>query len=308
MLWFLSEQNGLKIVNADAQKSQSTYSLVASDSLSLLNSDVIPLVNVKSDCIVDDEAWLRFNTMSLSIADRSLITSPVGLLNDKVIYAAMILCKRQFPEMDGLQDPILCFAGQCNSAPFTSRGFVQIFNDEIKGHWITVANQHCKEGKINIYCSLQLTPSKECTRSIAKFARLQCATIELNINNVSRQKDLLCGFYAIANCVTLCLGKDPCNFTYKESVMRQHLLTCLEKKHIIQFPVESFRTVRKSVIRVSRNSLYCLCRTIFMSSDSMIQCTLCNEWFHASCVGLTEELFVEYKRDICKVYKCAKCK
>ncbi|XP_065661070.1 uncharacterized protein LOC136084629 isoform X1 [Hydra vulgaris] len=304
------KQKQLKLVDAYVpKKRQPSASLVSSDFQSLLYSDVIPIVNVELECIVpvDVDDWLQFNTTSVSIADRNLITSPDGLLNDKVIYAAMILCKQQFLDVDGLEDPILCFAGQCNSVPLSKRGYVQIFNDETKGHWITVANQHCKDGKINIYCSLQLIPSKECTHSISKFARIQCAVMELHINNVSRQREMLCGFYAIANCVSLCLGKDPCNFTYRESVMRQHLLACLENKCITQFPVESFRTVRKSVIRISRNTLYCVCRTIFMSSGSMVPCKLCNEWFHSSCIGLSEELFIEYKRDIQKIYKCAKC-
>lgn len=216
----------------------------------------------------------------------------------------MLLCKQQFQDIKGLEDPILCFAGLCNAS---SRTFVQIFNDPTKGHWITASNRHCKEGQIDIYCSLQVIPSKECIYSISKYACLQSVEIELNINNVARQKDLLCGFYAIANCVSLCFGKDPCNFRYSEDLMRQHLLVCLENNRITQFPVDSYRTVRKNIVRNFKCSLYCVCRSIFKSTDSMIQCLVCKEWFHSSCVGLSEAMFTEYKTSLSKVYKCIKC-
>ncbi|XP_065664458.1 uncharacterized protein LOC136086115 [Hydra vulgaris] len=121
------KQNQLKLVDAYVpKKRQPSASLVSSDFQSLLYSDVIPIVNVELECIVpvDVDDWLQFNTTSVSIADRNLITSQDGLLNDKVIYAAMILCKQQFPDVDGLEDPILCFAGQCNSVPLSKRGYV----------------------------------------------------------------------------------------------------------------------------------------------------------------------------------------
>nr|XP_047132640.1 uncharacterized protein LOC124811309 [Hydra vulgaris] len=280
---------------------------------SVVNSDMKPTILETPILICDDtnsmatadvQTWLQFENLTLTNDDRSLILNPMGLLNDKVVFAAMLLCKRQFPDIKGLEDPILCFAGLCNAS---SRAFVQIFNDSTKGHWVTASNHHCKDSQINIYCSLQLFPSTDCIYSISKFACLQSVEIELNINNVARQKDLLCGFYAIANCVTLCLGKDPCNFKYREDLMRQHLLTCLENYKITQFPVDSYRTVRKNVVRTSKYPLYCVCRSIFKSTDSMIQCLNCNEWFHSSCVGLSELMFTEYKASLRKVYKCIKC-
>ena len=45
-----------------------------------------------------------------------------------------------------------------------------------------------------------------------------------------------CGLFAIANAVELAEGGCPRNVTYNQERMRVHLILCLEKKQICQFP------------------------------------------------------------------------
>ena len=46
-----------------------------------------------------------------------------------------------------------------------------------------------------------------------------------------------CGLYAIANAAALCFGKDPTTVYFNQSLMRLHLVQCLEQKRITHFPL-----------------------------------------------------------------------
>lgn len=44
-----------------------------------------------------------------------------------------------------------------------------------------------------------------------------------------------CGLYATANAAALCFGKDPATMHFIRSLMRLHLVQCLEQKRITSF-------------------------------------------------------------------------
>ena len=46
-----------------------------------------------------------------------------------------------------------------------------------------------------------------------------------------------CGLYAIANAAALCFGMDPATLHFNQSLMRLHLIQCLEQKRITHFPL-----------------------------------------------------------------------
>jgi len=45
-----------------------------------------------------------------------------------------------------------------------------------------------------------------------------------------------CGLYAIANAISIALGKDPLKLHCNEALMREHLVRCFSNKDLEQFP------------------------------------------------------------------------
>ncbi|XP_031800560.1 histone lysine demethylase PHF8-like [Sarcophilus harrisii] len=48
--------------------------------------------------------------------------------------------------------------------------------------------------------------------------------------------------------------------------------------------------------------VYCLCQSPYDANHFMIECDLCQQWFHGSCVGVEEEKAIDID-----VYHCPKC-
>nr|1WEP_A Chain A, PHF8 [Mus musculus] len=48
--------------------------------------------------------------------------------------------------------------------------------------------------------------------------------------------------------------------------------------------------------------VYCLCRQPYNVNHFMIECGLCQDWFHGSCVGIEEENAVDID-----IYHCPDC-
>lgn len=89
--------------------------------------------------------------------------------------------------------------------------------------------------------------------------------------------------YSMAFLVSLALESDPTELVYSQQDMRSHLSICLETATLNTFPtIKRRRTVNK-VTKEEECALYCYCR---MPDDhnEMVQCELCNEWFHWHCV------------------------
>ena len=145
-----------------------------------------------------DTTWHKVESVKLLASDKQLIACSNGLLNDKIIHAAMLLLQIQYPQQAGLNDPILCFAGHAN-VDSANMSFVQIVNDPDKCHWITVSNKHRKLGEIDVYCSARQAPSLSCANAVSRFARVPASTMELRVANVAPQSDAYCcGLYAVA--------------------------------------------------------------------------------------------------------------
>ena len=98
-----------------------------------------------------------------------------------------------------------------------------------------------------------------------------------------------CGLFAIAYAVTIALGLHPEEYQFAQAGMRPHLLKCLEAQTIEMFPVLRKRRSKARIIRATQKiSVHCTCRMPGMKSK-MIQCSLCEEWYHlSSCVIVPE--------------------
>ena len=65
-----------------------------------------------------------------------------------------------------------------------------------------------------------------------------------------------CGLFSIAYAIELAIGNDPATFTFDQSMMRHHLITCLENRRLTPFPKKnvSFRRTQHQNIELPANS------------------------------------------------------
>ena len=111
------------------------------------------------------EGWVHNGAYCLTQCDRKLVLSPSGWLTDKIICAAQMLLLQFFPNMAGLQPPVLqeVFAFQVHTGEF-----VQIINVR-KKHWCVVSTVGCESGCVRVYDSLYKTLSRETVHLIASM-------------------------------------------------------------------------------------------------------------------------------------------
>lgn len=244
--------------------------------------------------------------LNLTMADKELITAN-DWLTDKHINAVNKLLLNQFPNQNGLQDPLLLAAMKQYKSGNTN--FVQILNVN-RQHWVCVSNKNCPPGEVEIYDSLPNFTKNSFT------VRCQVATImktkedSFLMSHVDVQRQIGsndCALFAIAFAVNLCFGQDPHSVGYAQFSLRDHLLTCLENNKLTPFPTSRSR-------RLSRNRefnsqtvfVYCVCRQTWErsnSSEPLTQCCSCKEWFHQSCMDIDQKIvdypFLKYNCKLC---------
>ena len=67
--------------------------------------DLTDTANEDSKC--EDKIWVEKPLYTLHETDHYTVTSPSGWLNDKIITASQLLLSQQFPNVGGLQSPVL---------------------------------------------------------------------------------------------------------------------------------------------------------------------------------------------------------
>lgn len=132
--------------------------------------------------------------------------------------------------------------------------------------------------------------------------------ININIASVQQQSNSVdCGVFAIAFATSVAFGENPTTCQYDKSKMRGHLIQCLEEGQMQPFPqyLPQKRIHRCKQARLVL-SVYCSCRSIcrYDSSDPMVECSRCFEWYHKKCEKIPKNIFqnkhVEYFCKACK--------
>ena len=131
---------------------------------------------------------------------------------------------------------------------------------------------------------------------------------------------ILSGIYAVAFLTDLCHRLDPASCQYASSKeLRQHLIECFEEGRMSPFPSTS-RSKGRPMIKDLH--IYCHCRLPYVlehktkrevqadEDKHMIQCDLCNNWYHITCVSLTTDEFREFSKPeymwTCEFKGCSK--
>ena len=145
----------------------------------------------------------------LKAEDKNILESG-GWLNDQHITAAQNLLKKQYPLINGLQNPVL--GSQLMFSIMPSDG-VQIINHQ--NHWTCISTIGCHPGHIDVYDSLYSNlSSPSAVQQVCNLLHTKEDKLTVRMRNVQIQSGASdCRLFSIAFVVCLCQGQDPCRFS-----------------------------------------------------------------------------------------------
>ena len=221
----------------------------------------------------------------LSDEELSAVRNGNGL-SDIHIVAAQNMMKEEFPELDGLESPLL---NQVDGFTAITNSGVQIHH--IKDHWVTSS---CIGEEVLVYDSaLYGKLSVNLTHQLAAVYKLKARTDDVShhlvvkVPTVQRQVGGTdCGVFAIAFAYHAARGDDLSSFTFDQAKMRGHLVTCFKNGKLSPFP-RFFDLPRHSRKKRSDTIVKLYCKCLMPDTwDNMILCDCCEGWFHFKCVDL----------------------
>ena len=236
---------------------------------------------------VEPDCWIE--ALNLLVSEKRILESEEWL-SAPIVNASQFILAKQFERNlhgTGFQD--VCSSLTLNFLIEKGK-FIQILH-EPQGHWLTISNLGAKNSEVFVYDSLYSSCSSNVQQQIACLLKADRPNIELHFVDVHKQSGGSdCGAFAIAYATTLCLGKLPGKFVFDQTVMRQHLLKCLEMQHFTMFPVRSERRQGGRIRSKQTIKLYCQCRMPDIVGEPMIRCNKCKEWFHGKiCVAVPQK-------------------
>ena len=160
--------------------------------------------------------------------------------------------------------------------------FIQILHTG-HNHWVTIATDsvaHPVDPVVYAYDSMLGVASTHLSAQIACLFMTQAATITVKFVDMKKQHGGYdCEVYAIAYATALSYGKDPATHHYNQENMRTHLRSCLLARKLNVF---SHRVISASggFRSVEKLPVFCLCRMPEIDGFPMIECSICQEWFH----------------------------
>ena len=101
--------------------------------------------------------------------------------------------------------------------------------------------------------------------------------------------------------VSICCCEDPATISFHQKDMRKHLLACLKSGEVTGFPTRS--TGRRPKPAKEYLDIYCRCRLLDDGTE-MIECSICQEWFHLSCVKIPQRFLTNMDLQ----WQCSSCK
>ncbi len=155
-------------------------------------------------------------------------------LSDEVMKAAQSLVLHEFPDMSGLESPVL---QRTLSFQIHRNEFVQIVHME-DSHWCVVTNVGCEEGVVCVYDSMYPSVTEATSRVIASLVFRSASKLTIRMMDVEAQRNAVdCGVLSIAYAFDICSGWDPCKVVYDHGSPSQMLggdldltLTCTARK------------------------------------------------------------------------------
>ena len=168
-------------------------------------------------------------------------------LNDNDILIFMEKLKLRFPNIKGMEDPII-LSHQPELVEKSIEFYRILFSRS--NHWILVAGGiNSDQESLSVFDSLYGEEIEEnLGQVISKFVYptvLQSGFLKFVIKRVQKQKGNYCGYIALANLTALCFGLDPETILYDEDRLREHYIKIIfDLEPLSMFPHTSKRKTR----------------------------------------------------------------
>ena len=157
-------------------------------------------------------------------------------------------------------------------------------------HWIATA---CSStGKVCVYDSSftgRLTHSTE--EQLVRFYKPLAKNGALMVTMVPVQQQLGsvdCGLFAIAFAFSAAREDSFSRLSFHQQGMRDHLVQCFQQQQLQPFPASQKRKEQKNRLKHIQIHLYCTCGLPESSDTQMIQCAMCQQWYHFRCMGIKD--------------------
>ena len=119
--------------------------------------------------------------------------------------------------------------------------FVQVLHSG-GSHWLAVSTIGCPPSTVMVYDSLYSELPTQTKEQICALLASPEPVIDLIYVAVQKQQNGCdCGLFALAYATALCSG-----LLFKQSVMRAHLLECLEEEDMKPFPCKTVNRAQKN--------------------------------------------------------------
>ena len=163
--------------------------------------------------------------------------SEKGMLNDTIIHVFQSMIQKQYPDIEGLQDPIL--GSRLSFSVYKNKPFLQILHDGSL-HWVAVSTYECAPGEVFYMDSLlRRTISHKVKQQICSIMHCSSPCLKIKVLPVHQQTNGVdCGLYAIAFTLYYAINrKYPTEVTFDQQLMRHHLLRALAANTLGDFPL-----------------------------------------------------------------------
>ena len=244
--------------------------------------------------------------------EEELVIRQNGMLTDESINIAQNLLSAKFPQYEGFQDTVLGKVNQFDVIHPNAQ-YIQILNSASNLHWVCVANTNQNKSSneehylYDSYAKLseKYIPS-DITSQIASYSCHPDPELVLHVTSVQQQNNSVdCGLYAIAFATSLCYGHDPESIVFDHSLMRSHLIKCIQDGDMTPFPSIGGKRCKRCPRVASVVQIYCTCRQpYYPQEDFMVCCKDCNKWYHKKCAHVPIEFFRNKKKEcLCLICK-----
>ena len=221
-----------------------------------------------------DTKWVQFGFITLTTSHKKILQSKGQWLDDSIMTAAQNLLKEQFPQVGGLQPPIL---GDTLSMEPTRGEFIQVLCIR-QNHWICISNMGCQHSTVKVYDSLHGRLDDHTKKIVADVMQCTDECIQILYPDVQDQSGASdCGLFAVAFATSLCYGEDPTTRGYAQSMMRDHLVSCVQAGEMKTFPIRTTRRPKEA--KRENLPVYCVCR-LGDDGTPMVECSSCHRYIN----------------------------
>ena len=185
--------------------------------------------------------WLNNDNYRLTSADRELLESPNGLLNDQLMDAGQKLICKALGTLESYQS-VLNWQ-KLEKAPYTpfTTDHIQLLHDG-DCHWLLAFSS---AGRVQVCDSLRSNLSAVTKKSLKSLFKPLVKDGKLNVTFLpsDKQKDgVNCGLYALAFACVILDGQSPSEYAFKVDEIRNHFCWCLIEENLLPFPATTKAT------------------------------------------------------------------